>query len=156
LRKRTRNLTAKEFHNDHGHIGCVGPCSICDMASGCCRRIYALVDKHRENRRGHTWVLDACTVEHRSFDGATYILVLRDKISLAFDLLYLHLRSDAITEISNRIKRMRSDPAFLNLGYKVVSFIETDDAGECGRKRHEWKAFETEFCFRTSWKCPDR
>ena len=77
-------------------------------------------------------------------------------MSLAFDLLYLHLRSDAITEISNLIKRMRSDPAFLNLGYKVVTLIETDDAGEWGWKSHEWKAFETEFCFRTSWKCPDR
>jgi hypothetical protein len=51
---------------------------------------------------------------------------------------------------------MRSDPAFLNLGYRVVSFIETDDAGEWGWKTQEWKAFETEFCFRTSWKCPDR
>ena len=102
------------------------------MASGCCRRIYALVDKHRENRRGHTWVLDACTVEHRSFDGAEYNLALRDKMPLAFDLLYSHLRSDAITEISNRIKRMRSDPAFLNLGYKVVSVSATDDVGEWG------------------------
>jgi len=77
-------------------------------------------------------------------------------MSLAFDLLYLHLRSDAIAEISNWIKGMRSDPAFLNLDYKVVSFIETDDAGEWGWKNHEWKAFEAEFCFRTSWKCPDR
>ena len=51
---------------------------------------------------------------------------------------------------------MRSDPTFLNLGYKVVSFIETDDAGEWGWNPHEWKAFETEFCFQTSWKCPDR
>ena len=156
LRTRKKKLTAKEFHKDHGHIGCVGPCAVCDMASGCCRRIYALVDKHRENRRGHTWVLDACTVEHRSFDGAKYILVLRDKMSLAFDLLYLHLRCDAIAEISSWIKRMRSDPAFQNLGYKVVSFIETDDAGEWGWKNHEWKALETEFGFRTSWKCPDR
>ena len=48
-------------------------------------------------------------------------------MALAFDLLYLHLKSDAITEISNWIKRMRSDPAFLNLGYKVVSFIENGD-----------------------------
>ena len=100
LRTRKKKLTAKEFHKDHGHIGCVGPCSVCGMASGCCRRIYALADKHRENRRGHTWVLNACTVEHISFDGAKYILVLRDKMSLAFDLLYLHLRSDAIAEIS--------------------------------------------------------
>jgi hypothetical protein len=58
-------------------------------------------------------------------------------MSLAFDLLYLHLRSDAITKISNWIKRMRSDPAFLNLGYKVVSFIETDDAGEWGWENYE-------------------
>ena len=71
-------------------------------------------------------------------------------LALAFDLLYLHLRSDAIAEISNWIKGMRSDPAFLNLDYKVVSFIETDDAGEWGWKNHEWKAFETEFCFRTA------
>ena len=88
LRKRKKKLTAKESHKDHGHIGCVGPCSIGDMASGYCRRIYALVDKHRENKRGHTWVLDACTVEHRSFDGAKRILVLRGKMSLAFVLLY--------------------------------------------------------------------
>ena len=120
------------------------------MTSGCCRRIYALVDKHRENRRCHTWVLDACTVEHRSFDNAKYMLVLRDKMSLAFDLLYLHLRSDVIAEIRNCIKRMRSDPEFLNLDYKVVSFIEWR------RKNHEWKAFENECCSRTSWRCLDR
>ena len=104
LRKRKKRLAATEPHKDLGHIGCVGPCSICDMASGYCRHIYALVDKHRKNRRGHAWVLDACTVEHRSLDGAKYILVLRDKMALAFDLLYLHLRSDAITELSNWIK----------------------------------------------------
>ena len=86
LRTRKKKLTAKEFHKDHGYIGCVGSCSICDMASGCCRRIYALVDKHHANRRGHTWVLD--TVEHRISDGAKHILVLREKMSWAFDLLY--------------------------------------------------------------------
>jgi hypothetical protein len=37
-----------------------------------------------------------------------------------------------------------------------VSFIETDDAGKWGWKNQEWKAFETECCSRTSWKCPDR
>ena len=156
LRTRKKKLTARDFHTDHGHIGCVGPCAICDMASGCCRRIYALVDKHREIRRGHTWVMDACTVEHRSFDGSKYMVILRDKMSLAFDLVFLHLRSDAIAQLSQWIKRMRSDPAFRNLGYDVVSFIETDDAGEWGWKNEEWAALETEFSFRTSWKCPDR
>ena len=46
LRTRKRKLTATDFHWDHGHIGCVGPYSVCDMASGRCRRIYALVDNH--------------------------------------------------------------------------------------------------------------
>ena len=84
------------------------------------------------------------------------MVILRDKMSLAFDLVFLHLRSDAIAQLSQWIKRMRSDPAFRNLGYDVVSFIETDDAGEWGWKNEEWAALETEFSFRTSWKCPDR
>ena len=128
---------------------------MCDMASGCCRRIYALVVdivKTDEATRGSwtraRWNTDRLMVQNT--------LVLRDKMSLAFDLLYLHLRCDIIAEISSWIRQMRSDPAFQNLGYKVVGFIETDDAGEWGWKNHEWKALETEFCFRTSWKCPDR
>jgi hypothetical protein len=28
LRTRKKKLTAKEFHKDHGHIGCVGPCPV--------------------------------------------------------------------------------------------------------------------------------
>ena len=74
--------------------------------------------------------MDICTVEHRAFDGSKYMVVLRDKMSLAFEVVYLHLRSDAIAEIARWISRMRSDPAFQSMDYQVVSHIETDDAGD--------------------------
>jgi hypothetical protein len=69
---RKKKLNTRDFHGDHGHLGCVGPCEICSLASGCARRIYHLVDRHVEQRRAWRFDMDILTWEHRAEDGSKY------------------------------------------------------------------------------------
>jgi hypothetical protein len=59
-----QKLNIRDFHGDHGHLGCVGPCEICSLASGRARRIYHSVDRHVEQRRAWRFDMDILTWEH--------------------------------------------------------------------------------------------
>jgi hypothetical protein len=48
LRQRKQKMTAKEFHREHAHLGAQPDCEVCKLTKGTMRRIYSVVDKHRE------------------------------------------------------------------------------------------------------------
>jgi hypothetical protein len=81
-------MAIHEFHDDHGNLGCIGPCVICSLASGCMRRIYKALDAHVEVRRAHTFDEDISTWEHRANCGYKYMVVLRDRMSKAVNFLF--------------------------------------------------------------------
>jgi hypothetical protein len=87
LKSSKRQIKATDFHDDHGHLGCVGKCIVCALASGCARGITQVVDRYNEVRRAHTWDGDILTWEHRSEAKSKYQIVLRDRMSKAFKFL---------------------------------------------------------------------
>jgi site-specific DNA-cytosine methylase len=156
LRQRKQKMTAKEFHREHAHLGAQPDCEVCKLTKGTMRRIYSVVDKHREQRPGHTWVMDGVTWDKRALCGSKYMVTLRDKATGVIRILCLYLRSDIAPEIEALISKMRADPAFHNLPYRLFSVIETDHAGEWGRKNRDWVALETRLQFQTIYKPADR
>lgn len=72
-------LTKKQFHDEYRHLGYLPDCEICKRTHGSMRRITKVVDKHREQRRAHTWVMDGVTWSHRDNDGSKYMVVMRCK-----------------------------------------------------------------------------
>ena len=156
LRSRKQKQTIRDFHGDHGHLGCVGKCDICALASGSARRIYHVVDKHVEQRRAWRFDMDILTWEHRAADGSKYQVVIRERSTGCYWSLYLYLRSDAISEIRKWINSMRADPAFQNMEYSAVQHLHTDNAGEWGWTNAEFKELEAEMQFKAVYTCPDR
>jgi hypothetical protein len=156
LRQRKSRLTAKEFHEEHGHLGCQPDCMICKLTKGSMRRIYKVIDKHREQRPAHTWVMDGVTFSERALCGSKYAVILRCKATGVFKVLFLYLRSDIAVTIKEWITAFRADPAYRGLAYLPISFIETDQAGEWGRKCAVWNALEIELEFKTIYKASDR
>ena len=156
LKQRKAQLTKKEFHEEYGHLGSVPGCDICKRAQGSMRRITKVIDKHKEQRRAHTWVMDTVTWSHRDNDGSKYMVVLRDKASATFKIFCIYRKSDIRQEIREWITRMRSDPAYRNLDYLPITLIETDRAGEWNLDCADWTELENEFEFRTIYKPADR
>ena len=156
LRQRKQKMTAKEFHEEYAHLGSQPDCHICKLTKGSMRRIYKVVDKHREQRPAHTWVMDGVVWSQRSLSGSKYMVTLRCKATGMFKNLYLYLRSDITEHVRDWILEMRADPAYHGLPYQAVSYIETDQAGEWGRKCATWSALEKELQFKTIYKPADR
>jgi hypothetical protein len=155
LKSAKKQLKAADFHDDHGHLGCVGKCIICALASGCARGITQVVDRYTEVRRAHTWDGDILTWEHRSNSKNKYQIVLRDRMSKAFKFLYIKERDSALDAIKDWLIHERAKPEFQDMGYKLGSLLVLDRAGEWGEESAEWQAFTTEFEFETIWTSPD-
>jgi hypothetical protein len=149
LKHRRAQLTKQEFHREYGHLGSLPDCNICKRTQGSMRRLTKVVDKFREQRRGHTWVMDTVTWSHRDNDGSKFMVVLRDKGSAAFKLFCIYRKSDIRQELREWITKLRTDLAFKQLDYLPVSLIETDRAGEWGLDCKEWSDLETEQSFQT-------
>ena len=156
LRQRKQKMTAKEFHEEHAHLGSQPDCPICKLTKGSMRRIYKVVDKHREQRPVHTFVMDGVVWSDRALCGSKYMVVLRCKATSLIKVIPLYLRNDIRVEIETWITQMRADPAYHGLQYLPVSYIETDRAGEWGRKCKEWQELEVKMKFKTIYKPSDR
>ena len=147
LRSHKKQMTNQEFHDDYGHLGCVGPCTICTLAHGCRRRITKAVDAYNEIRRAHTWDGDILTWEHRSECGCKYQIVLRCRMSKATKFIFLRTRDEAPEAIKQWIIRNRSKPEFQNMEYKFCSILHLDRAGEWGEDSKEWDTISIELKF---------
>ena len=130
LRSRKQKQSIRDFHGDHGHLGCVGKCDICALASESSRRIYHVVDKRAEQRRAWRFDMDILTWEHGAEDGSKYQVVIRERSTGCYWNLCLYLRSDAINKIRKWINSPRADPAFQNMEYSAMQHLHTDNAGE--------------------------
>ena len=156
LRFNKAQLTKKDFHEEYGHLGHVSDCDICKRAQGSMRRLRKVVDKHREQRRAHTWVMDTVTWSKRDNDGSKYMVVLRDKASSVFKIFCIYRKNDIRQELREWITQIRADPAFLHMGYLPVTIIETDRAGEWGLDCREWNELVQGMTFKTIYKPSDR
>ena len=132
LKSAKRQIKSSDFHDDHGHLGCVGKCIICALASGCARGITQIVDRYTEVRRAHTWDGDILTWEHRSDSKNKYQITLRDRMSKAFKFLYIKKRDEALGAIKGWLIQERAKPEFQDMGYNLGSLLVLDRAGEWG------------------------
>jgi hypothetical protein len=155
LKSAKRQMSASDFHNDHGHLGCVGKCIICTLARGCARSITHIVDRYIEVRRAHTWDGDILTWEHRSELKNKYEITLRDRMSKAVKFLYIKNRNDSLEAIKGWITEERAKPEFQDMGYEFASLLCLDRAGEWGEESHDWKELTIDLKFETMWTSPD-
>jgi site-specific DNA-cytosine methylase len=155
LRTNKKQMTVQEFHDEYGHLGCVGPCIICTLSSGCMRSITKAVDAHVENRRAHTWDGDILTWEHRSECGSKYQVVIRDRMSKAFEYLFLGTRAEAPDAFRIWINSERRKPEYQDMGYQFCTILHLDRAGEWGPDSGEWKQLSEDLKFETRWTSPD-
>ena len=143
VKKNLRFGKAKEpyhrSHCDHGHMGMSKGCKICSMVMGCARRMYQLVDPHREDRRGHTWVMDGITFDESSNEGSLYLVVLRDIATDMVKTFPIATKDQIVGELEEWIKSIRNDQDFKGLTYKPVALIKTDMAGEWAPDSGEFK-----------------
>jgi hypothetical protein len=155
LKSAKKQMRADDFHEDHGHLGCVGKCIVCTLARGCARAITQVIDRYTEVRRGHTWDGDILTWEHRSEQGNKYQITLRDRMSRAVKYLYIKNRDDALEAVKEWIVFQRTLPEFQDMGYEFASLLVLDRAGEWGEENQAWDKFMAEVGFETMWTCPD-
>ena len=158
LRRGRNKMTYREFHERYGHIGHCPGCVVCIMAAGCMRRIYSKVAAYKETRPGYLWTMDIIVVSTRSSKGNAYIIVLRCVATGVFKLIPLYKRSHAADRIREWIRDMRANPLYSSMpgGYKVVSNIRTDSAGEWEMENEEWTEMAKVMEFTTIWTSPDR
>lgn len=156
LKPKLQKLTAAQFHEEYSHIGSCPGCKICRMTKGAMRKIFKVIDKHREFRRAHTYVMDTVTINVRSLCGCKYMIVIKCKATGYIHLIFLKWKSDSVTEVERWIKSLRSDPMFQNMGYPAVQLIQTDSAGEWSMDSEEWTDMQERMGFKTTWTCPDR
>ena len=157
LKKGRDKMTYREFHERYGHIGHCPKCVVCILARGNMRRIYSKVAPYRETRPGFSWTMDIIVVTPRSVKGNMYILTLRCVATGVYKLMALYKRSHAAEKVKNWIRKMRANPLYNTMiGYKVVSQIRTDSAGEWEMENQEWNDMAEEMEFLTIWTSPDR
>lgn len=157
LKPSRQRMTAAEFHDEYVHLGtCPVPCEICKLTKGTMRRITRIVDRYKETRRAHTFVMDTVTINKRSLCKCKYAIIIRCKGTGYFHAIFLCKKSDSADGVKQWINSLRTDPMFQNLGYNAVQKIETDSAGEWSMKCDKWITMATELGFTTEWSCPDR
>lgn len=157
LRKGRDKMTYREFHERYGHIGHCPKCVVCILARGNMRRIYSKVAPYRETRPGFSWTMDIIVVTPRSVKGNMYIITLRCVATGVYKLMPLYKRSHAAEKVKNWIRKMRANPLYNTMiGYKVISQIRTDSAGEWEMENQEWNDMAEEMEFMTIWTSPDR
>lgn len=143
-KKNLRFGKAKEkwlrLHKDHGHMGVCDDCEICRLVMGSARRMYQLIDPHREDRRGHTWVMDGITFDSLSNEGSQYLVVLRDIASDMIKTFPLVTKDQIVGELEEWIIAERNSRHFVGLDYAPVSLIKTDMAGEWSAESQDWQA----------------
>ena len=130
LRKKKRDQKAREFHEDHMHMGDCPGCPICIMVMGNLRRIYRKVDPYKETRPAHTFHMDTITWSHRAFCGSKYEIHVTCGATRWPDSMFLYSKSEALHAIESWIIQMRLDPMFQDMPYKAVQVIVLDNAGE--------------------------
>ena len=131
-----------DLHSDWAHLGEPGkPCRICDMFKGASRRMPRHREgKPRESRPGHTWYMDMITFRHRSEEGCKYMIVLTDSTTQFYQLIPLYWKSDATHEIRRWIKTMREHPSLVDIPYRMISHIITDNDGAWSEDNAEYQA----------------
>ena len=156
LRTDRQKMTEAQFHDNYGHLGCKADCAICRMVKGAARRIRKVVDSHRETRVAFKFHMDTVTFSHRSSQGSKYCTVLRDEASEAFLVFNQFLKSDIVDMFEEWVDVIRSDPAYYDCGYKVMSIICLDNAGEWALKTKKWQEMCDGTGIQCIYSCPDR
>ena len=149
-------MTFESFHEWYDHLGVHGPCAICILAGGCMRRIYHKVDPYKEVRPMHTIAIDTITWSHRSHEGNKYEILCKDVASSLTGSLYLYTRDQSLEYIKQWVKAVESNPALQSFGYKPVSIMILDNAGEWELNYSEFQNMAEELEFGLRYTSKDR
>ena len=157
LKPSKQRMTAAEFHDEYIHLGtCPVPCEICKLTKGTMRRITRIVDRYKESRRAHTFVMDTVTLNRRSLCKCQYAIIIKCVATGYYHAIFLVKKSDSAAAIKQWIEALRADPMFQNMVYKPVQKIIADSAGEWSMKCAEYLKMQKVMEFTTQWGCPDR
>ena len=132
---REHKLTNLLFHKRVAHIGDAEGCDVCMKLRRTLRHVYKKVEPYKDERVGYIWSMDAITWSNHSKQGNRYCIVMRD-MGLSGFLILIHLahKSDATESIRRVVTQMRNDPRFdeaqTTFGFRLISEIRTDPAGE--------------------------
>ena len=156
LKSTKQKMTAQQFHEEHGHLGSCPGCWICSQTKGVSRKITRIVDRYKEFKPMHTFVLDTVTVDTTSLCGCIYMIVLKDKGSGIYHAIFLQSKAHSAREIETWIKSVRNDPMYQHLGYPAIQHLEMDSAGEWDVDCEEWYEMEQRMQITSIRSCPDR
>jgi site-specific DNA-cytosine methylase len=156
LRKGKNKLSIAELHKLFGHLGYQPDCMICKLVKGAARRIYRIVDPHKETRAAYAFYMDTITWSDRSEQGNKYTTVLRCAASGTYKLLHHYHRNDIVGLVHSWVKKLRLDPAFDKCNYKVLSILFLDNAGEWDIRSEKWNTMVKEHGIECVYTCPDR
>jgi site-specific DNA-cytosine methylase len=156
LKTDRQKMSEAQFHDNYGHLGCKADCAICRMVKGAARRIRKVVDSHREIRVAYKFHMDTVTFSDRSSQGSKFCTVMRCEASDTFVAFNQFLKSDIVDMFSAWVDVMRADPVYFDCGYKVVSVVCLDNAGEWALKTERWKELGEKKGIHFYYSCPDR
>jgi site-specific DNA-cytosine methylase len=156
LKSDRQKMTEANFHTHYGHLGCRLDCLICRMVKGASRRIRKTVDPHKEQRVAYKFHMDTLTWSDRSSQGNKYCTILRDEASDVFVIFNYFLKSDILDIFENWVDVIRADPAYHDCGYKVMSIICLDNAGEWAHNTANWQRMCERKGVQPLYSCPDR
>ena len=73
-----------------------------------------------------------------------------------FKFFYHYLKSDIRDMLEEWIESTRSDQTFHNCGYKMISVLKLDNAGEWSKDSEKWQAIKRRLGIDCVYSCPDR
>ena len=83
--------------------------------------------------------MDMITWSHKSDEGNKYLVVLRCLATGALKLIPLYRKYEIDEAFEEWVMDMRNDPLYMDHGYPLVCFVQTDNAGEWAINNDKWQ-----------------
>lgn len=157
LDARHRKMDNLTLHINSGCMGYHPDCAICKSLKRNLKRRATRTEPHKETRVGHTWGFDLLQSKEHSLMGNKYVMVMRDFKSGYFKLKMLRTKDQVAAAMKEAIEELRADPRFKlpkDCGYRLVSELRCDPAGEQRNDNREWIKMCKEMEVRTEWSDP--
>ena len=136
-------MTAREFHEAHGHLGSCGggkACEICVRKRGN-KFPLRVHDKlpYQDKRPGYRFYMDAICWNEENLEGDRFSFSFRDSCTGLFVVINTHARDDFYDEFLEWVVAVRASPYTKGWDHVLVAEVHTDFDGVFREDNRQFK-----------------